>query len=241
MCERRSRLLRLNRTPPCIDFAGSPQHGPPHRPRGIPAGATEEAAPGWGEHLRRRSQAWSGTPTARPNRIHAAGQQDVTRVLAERSSPNRFTFLEAIRLAGSVREEAAPGPSEETQRCSAHGLGPLGERAKPGSIVRADSQRAVSEGSEPSARAAGPQPASACVSCCLRITSHYALKPLGVRFQALQLRPSRRSCRVRRGHHAQAVRRPASGRASRPSDTGCRRCRAKRRAAASVTWVRRAR
>ena len=22
----------------CIDFAGSPQHGPPHRPRGIPAG-----------------------------------------------------------------------------------------------------------------------------------------------------------------------------------------------------------
>src|SRR6516162_267380 len=48
LCERRSRLLRLNRTPPCIDFAGSPQHGPPHRPRGIPAGATEEAAPGWG-------------------------------------------------------------------------------------------------------------------------------------------------------------------------------------------------
>ena len=151
LCERRSRLLRLNRTPPCIDFAGSPQHGPPHRPRGIPAGATEEAAPGWGEHLRRRSQAWPGTPTARPNRIHAAGQQDVTRVLAERSSPNRFTFLEAIRLAGSVREEAAPGPSEETQRCSAHGLGPLGERAKPGSIVRAASQRAVSEGSEASA------------------------------------------------------------------------------------------
>ena len=105
----------------CIDFAGSPQHGPPYRPRGIPAGGEGRSGAGLGGHLRRRSRAWTSTPTARSNRIHAAGQQDVTRVLAERSSPNRFTFLEAIRLAGSVREEAAPGLSEETQRCSAHG------------------------------------------------------------------------------------------------------------------------
>jgi hypothetical protein len=163
----------------CIDFAGSPQHGPPYRPKGIPAGATEEAAaglggtsptplPGLARHARSPAQSYTGGGSIRchsragraikPQSVYFFGGDPASGVCEGRSSAGTVggdptllcTRAWTARRARQTRFDRTRGQSASRQR----------------------GQRAVSEGSEPSARAAGPQPASACVSCCLRITSH---------------------------------------------------------------------
>ena len=166
LCERRSRLLRLNRTPPCIDVAGSPQHGPPHRPRGIPAGATEEAAaglggtsptplPGLARHARSPAQSYTGGGSIR---CHSRAGRAI--------KPQSVYFFGGDPASGVCEGRSSAGTvgGDPTLLCT------RAWTARRARQTRFDRTRGQSASRQRGQR--GLSLPSACVSCCLRITSH---------------------------------------------------------------------
>ena len=109
-----------------------------------------------GGHLRRRSKAWPGTPTARLNLIRVLDQQDVTRTRSSRDPTSGLVrFPRGSRARGrgccedgkgSCREGAAPDLVGGNPDAALYPEMLGRRRTQAGVIVHTDSQRNVGRG-----------------------------------------------------------------------------------------------